>query len=73
MTEPDFPHYPDDKPVIHYCWVCDVEEECREMECDFREQYKVHGYCMANVKKLIDKKLPKIHGYGEPIEQSTES
>ena len=40
-----------DEPVIHYCWVCDTEEVCKEEKCDFRELTKCHGFCMAKVRR----------------------
>lgn len=56
MVDPTMPHESEDnEPIIHYCWVCGVEEQCREEQCDFREQFKVHGYCMALVRRIHER------------------
>ncbi len=57
IQDPDMAGNPqreeEDEPVIHYCWVCDVEEECREEKCDYRDRFKCHGYCMGKVKNAL--------------------
>jgi hypothetical protein len=38
--------------VFHFCWVCNKRENCKESQCDYREEFQAHGTCMFIVKEL---------------------
>ena len=37
----------------HYCWFCDKHEQCKQEECDFREEFQIHGHCIARINLII--------------------
>lgn len=33
---------------VHVCKICGETEACKGENCDFREEFQAHGYCMAS-------------------------
>ncbi len=34
----------------HFCWFCNKHETCKQEECDFREEFQIHGFCMEMIR-----------------------
>ena len=53
MSSTNHPKLTSENAEIHYCWVCKVQEKCKQEQCDFRKYFQAHGYCMAKVEELL--------------------